>query len=205
MKKPENDYDGDEDENKKIGRHYFPYQKEGINYQAFVNTGAMCDTVFLDPGMTQGYFRVWGVLWKHMAITVNRVDLRQQRIAELAGVSRGVVHRALQYFEKKNFIIREQEIKNRLVWRVNPELTWKWSISKIPGAKKRYNDLSRKERWKNRGVNKVADSDHLDLTTGEAKEKDIKNNNQSTDCDTIPIETTYEPGDASCASKLKAA
>lgn len=60
-------------------------------------------------------------IWDHK----DGVSMGMKRIAEIAGVSIGTVWRALKYFEKRGFIKRLSQPKQRLFYQINRKIAQK--------------------------------------------------------------------------------
>jgi hypothetical protein len=92
---------------------------------ATLNTARCAERFGLELGgcMPQSVFRVWFVLVAMMRKN-NYVRARLQEIATGCGVSLSTVHRAMQYLEAQDVLVRESAPHQDGVWLMNPELVW---------------------------------------------------------------------------------
>ena len=124
----------------------------------------------------------------------NKIDARLQQIADFCNVSFSSAQRAMAYFEKNNLVVREKKVGNSMGWMINPSLQWNFGSEDHRKALHYYQRLRELARA---GGKKSSDSP-MDGT-------EINEETPLIEYDTISYETTDNPGDASCASKLKAA
>lgn len=124
----------------------------------------------------------------------NKVDARLQNIADFCNVSFSSAQRAMTYFEKNNLIVREKKAGNSIGWMINPSLQWNFSSDDHQKAIHYYHRLR-----------ELARSEKNESKDSPGNEADMNEEISLIKYDTICYETTNEPGDTSCASKLKAA
>jgi hypothetical protein len=143
--------------------------------------------------MTLTAYRVWFGM-QIFSGKWNKIDARLQQIADFCSVSFSSAQRAMAYFEKNNLIVREKKVGNSMGWMINPSLQWNFGAEDHQKAIHYYHrlcELARAGRKK-----------EVDLT-GDGTE--LNEEVSLIEYDTICDEPTEEPGDAPCASKLKAA
>jgi hypothetical protein len=133
--------------------------------------------------MPQTTFRVWYAM-RNFEVERNYVNARFRQIAQFMGVSIGAVQDAMRYMEEHNLIVRVSDPGKKASWMINPELQWNWE-------RKLYRQglaIYRSEKAKNRKENNQ-DKENNDIITEQPND----------------VLLDKEPGDAPCASKLKAA
>ncbi len=135
--------------------------------------------------MPQTTFRVWYAM-RNFEVEKNYVNARFRQIAQFMGVSIGAVQDAMRYMEEHNLIVRVSDPGKKASWMINPELQWNW------------------ERKLYRQGLAIYRSEKIKAKRRKETNQDSENN------DIIPeqpndVSFDKEPGDAPCASKLKAA